>query len=130
MKGEIGVFVHNIELDKGYDVDAYLYLGVALDKDQFVEVVYAFFDDSLDTLKTNIDMKKDKSEDKDTKQEAKTSERDPLFDLREQAEKVVDLLERMDDTFPKYSRENAITVCMACINDAYETGRKHALDIC
>ena len=45
-----------------------------------------------------------------------------LFELRKRAEKVADLIELMNEAFPKYPRENIITACMACIQDAYYTG--------
>ena len=51
-----------------------------------------------------------------------------LFELRRRAEKVADLIELMNDTFPKYPRENIITACMACIQDAYRVGRDDALN--
>lgn len=51
-----------------------------------------------------------------------------LFELRKRAEKVADLIELMNDAFPKYPRENIITACMACIQDAYKTGHEDALN--
>lgn len=41
------IYLHYIDIDEGYNTDAYLYLGTALNKNQFVEVVYNFFNDSM-----------------------------------------------------------------------------------
>ena len=51
-----------------------------------------------------------------------------LFELRKRAEKVADLIELMNDAFPKYPRENIIIACMACIQDAYKTGQEDILN--
>jgi len=52
-----------------------------------------------------------------------------LFELRKRAEKVADLIESMNNVFPKYPRENIIISCMACIQDAYKTGFDDGLNI-
>jgi len=53
--------------------------------------------------------------------------KDSLFELRKRAEKVVDLIDKMHDTFPLNPRENKIVTIMACIQDAYNTGLKDSL---
>ena len=45
-----------------------------------------------------------------------------LFALRQRAEKASYLMDKMDETFPSYPKENRIMVIMACINDAYRVG--------
>lgn len=42
--------------------------------------------------------------------------------------KVADLIELMNDVFPKYPRENIIIACMACIQGAYKTGQNDVLN--
>ena len=45
-----------------------------------------------------------------------------LVELRKRAEKVADLIDLLNDTFPNYLRENIILAISACIQDAYGQG--------
>ncbi len=45
-----------------------------------------------------------------------------LQQLRNRAEKVVELIKKMNAVFPNYPEENTILVIMGCIQDAYKQG--------
>jgi hypothetical protein len=54
-------------------------------------------------------------------------ENDRLKMLRERAEKVVNLIDRLNEVFPNYPRENAILAISACIQDAYGQAMKDSM---